>query len=56
MSEKDKLDKTGKVPGGNKLDELSDDALNLITGGANPFADVARVPNAKIDKNVRDKA
>ena len=36
--------------------EVRDDELDMITGGANPFANVSRVPNAKIDKNLRDKA
>jgi len=56
MSDKDKSKQTEKVSGGNMINEVSDDELDLITGGANPFADVARVPNAKIDKNLRDKA
>lgn len=36
--------------------ELNLDDLEQVTGGANPFAKYARVPNQQYDDNIRNKA
>lgn len=35
--------------------ELSDEQLEQVAGGGNPFAQYARVPNQKYDDNIRSK-
>ena len=35
--------------------ELDDDALEAVSGGTNPFADIPRVPNQEIDEELRKK-
>lgn len=58
MSEKkqsDQQQKTNMVPNTNAR-EISEDELELVTGGSNPFGDIPRVPNAKIDQGLRNKA
>lgn len=36
--------------------ELNLEDLEQVTGGENPFAKYARVPNQQYDSNIRDKA
>lgn len=35
--------------------ELSEDALEQVSGGAGAFANVPRVPTHQIDQNLKDK-
>lgn len=37
-------------------EELDLEDLEQVTGGANPFAQYARVPNQDYDANIKDKA
>ena len=37
------------------MEELSDDDLNMVAGGVNPFGDDDRVPDNPIDPDLREK-
>lgn len=39
-----------------KEEELDLDELDQVAGGANPFANIGRVDNKKLDQGVRDNA
>ena len=39
----------------NAKDKLTEEKLEQVSGGASPFEDIPRVPNAHIDDELREK-
>ena len=51
----DKIKKETENKAAEKMQELNDEAMDGVSGGAgNPFAKVARVPTQKIDSKLRN--